>query len=216
MLPTGFAVPEGRTKPWGTAHALLAAESYVREPFAIINADDFYGADGFRKLAGHLRSGSQDYAMAGFMLEQTLSEHGAVARGVCEVTEAGYLKSITELTGIVREGDAIVNIDASGTRTVLSGKEAVSMNMWAFAPSIFAQLHEVFLRFLAKNGESLNAECYLPTSINELIALDEARVRVIPTSANWFGVTYRADHDRVTQSIAQLISSGEYPARLWA
>lgn len=216
MLPAGFAVPEGRTKPWGTAHALLSAESCVREPFAVINADDFYGADGFQKLTAHLRSGSPDYAMAGFTLEQTLSEHGSVARGVCEVTEAGYLKSIAELTGIIREGDGIINIDAAGRRTTLTGKEAVSMNMWAFTPAVFAQLNAVFLRFLAKSGTSLSAECYLPTSINELIALGEARVKVIPSSANWFGVTYRADHGRVARSIAQLVSSGEYPARLWA
>ncbi len=216
MLPAGFTLPEGRTKPWGTAHAVLAAQTCVHEPFAVINADDFYGADGFHKLAVHLSSGSHDYAMAGFKLEQTLSEYGSVARGVCEVTDAGYLKSITELTGIAREADRIVNIDASGQRSLLTGEEAVSMNMWAFTPAVFAQLNEVFVRFLEKNETSMSAECYLPTAINELIARDEARVKVLPSQASWFGVTYRADHERVAQSIARLVSSGKYPARLWA
>jgi NDP-sugar pyrophosphorylase family protein len=216
MLPAGFALPEGRTKPWGTAHAVLAAETCVHEPFAVINADDFYGADGFHKLSAHLSSGSHDYAMAGFTLEQTLSEHGSVARGVCQVTDSGYLKSITELTGIAREGNRIVNIDASGQASVLTGQETVSMNMWAFTPAVFAQLNEVFVRFLMQNEASTSAECYLPTSINELIGRGEARVKVLPSTASWFGVTYRADHERVAQSIGRLVSAGEYPARLWA
>lgn len=216
MLPAGFTLRAGRTKPWGTAHAVLAAQTCVHEPFAVINADDFYGADGFHKLSAHLRSGSPDYAMAGFMLEQTLSEHGSVARGICEVTQEGYLKSIAELTGIAREGDHVANIDASGRRSALTGRETVSMNMWAFTPAVFAQLNDVFVRFLDKNGTSLTAECYLPTSVNELIGRGEARVKVLPAAASWFGVTYRADHERVAQNIARLVEAGNYPARLWA
>lgn len=216
MLPVGFSLPEGRIKPWGTAHAVLAAQPCVQESFAVINADDFYGADGFQKLAAHLSSGSPDYAMAGFTLEQTLSEHGSVARGVCSVSSEGYLETITELTGIVREGNRIVDVDASGRRSLLTGKEAISMNMWAFTPAVFAQLTEVFARFLETDGSSLSAECYLPTAINELIHRGEARVKVLPSTASWSGVTYREDHERVVKSIAQLVGSGQYPARLWA
>lgn len=216
MLPVRFRLPAGRTKPWGTAHAVLSAEPCVHEPFVVINADDFYGADGFCKLAAHLRSGSSEYALAGFTLEQTLSEHGSVARGICKVSIDGYLETITELTGIVREGGRIENVDASGQRALLTGREAVSMNMWAFTPAIFSQLNEVFERFLEENGASLSAECYLPTSVNELIGRGEARVKVVPSTAKWFGVTYREDHDRVAESIAELVALGDYPARLWA
>ena len=215
-LPSGFHMPAGRTKPWGTTHAVLMAANVIHEPFAVINADDFYGAESFRVLSKHLQSGAENYAMAGFTLRQTLSEFGKVARGVCEVDNHGYLRSVTEFTSIERNKDRVVNKDASGLVTPLSGNGTTSMNMWAFTPLVFAQLQASFIRFLEVNGSSLSAECYLPTTVNELIHTGAARVKVLPTRAAWFGVTYREDHARVTQNIAHLIRAGNYPERLWS
>ncbi len=143
-LISGFTVPEGRTKPWGTTHAILMAANAIHEPFGVINADDFYGTGSFRVLAQHLQTGTSDYAMVGFVLSNTLSEFGTVARGVCHVTENGYLKDIAELKSIEREGALITNIDSEGQETVLNGNEIVSMNMWGFTPQIFGQLRDQF------------------------------------------------------------------------
>ena len=214
VLP-GFALPEGRTKPWGTTHALLMAANAIHEPFAVINADDFYGASSYRLLAQHLQSGSTDYAMVGFVLRNTLSEFGTVARGVCHVADDGYLKDITELKSIEREGPRINNINAEGQGTVLTGDEIASMNMWGFSPAVFPQLYEQFQRFLKRYGSDLKAECYLPSSVNTLIQAGQARVKVLRSCDAWFGVTYREDHLRVVQSVARLIEQGTYPHRLW-
>jgi UTP-glucose-1-phosphate uridylyltransferase len=214
LLP-GFAVPEGRTKPWGTTHAILMAANAIHEPFAVINADDFYGAGSFRILAQHLQTGSSDYAMVGFILRNTLSEFGTVARGVCHVTEDGYLKDISELKSIEREGSRITNIDAEGQETLLNGGEVVSMNMWGFTPQIFGQLHEQFQRFLKRYGEDLKAECYIPSTVNTLIQAGLGRVKVLRSGDAWFGVTYREDHPRVVQSISRLVEGGTYPRKLW-
>src|SRR3569833_1640428 len=188
LIP-GFSVPEGRTKPWGTTHAILMAANAIHEPFAVINADDFYGAGSFRVLGDHLKSGSSDYAMVGFVQRNTLSEFGSVARGVCHVSEDGYLKDISELKSIEREGSVITNIDAEVQETVLNGGEMVSMNMWGFSPQIFGQLHEQFQRFLKRYGEDLKAECYIPSSLNSLIHAGAARVKVLRSGDAWFGVT---------------------------
>lgn len=215
-LPAGFEVPAGRTKPWGTAHAILAASEAIQEPFAVINADDFYGAASFRLLAGHLQSGSPDYAMVGFVLRNTLSRFGSVSRGVTQVTDDGYLLGIQELTRIEPDGVHARNTDDAGHVTPLTGDEQVSMNMWGFTPGVFAQLRERFLAFLQRNASSVRAEFYIPTAIDELMAAGRARVRVLPTSESWFGVTYREDHPRVAESIRALIREGRYPERLWA
>jgi len=214
LIP-GFSLPEGRIKPWGTTHALLMAANAIQEPFGVINADDFYGANSYRLLAQHLQSGSEDYAMVGFILRNTLSEFGAVARGVCHTTDDGYLKDITELKSIAREGPRIINIEADGQRTALTGAELVSMNMWGFTPAVFPQLYDYFQRFLKRHGDDLKAECYLPSSVNTLIQAGQARVKVLRSSDAWFGVTYREDHARVVESVGRLIEQGIYPHRLW-
>ncbi|KAA6458645.1 nucleotidyltransferase [Acidobacteria bacterium AB60] len=214
-LPSGFTVPEGRTKPWGTTQAVLMAADVVREPFAVINADDFYGAESYRVLAQQLTSGSPDYAMVGFILRNTLSDFGSVARGVCRVDGNGYLAAVEELTNIVREGEHAKNTDPAGKVTELSGDEPVSMNMWAFTPAVFAQLREVFHEFLERSGKELKAESYVPTAVNQLVAAGKARVKVLRSSDSWFGVTYREDRPRVVDNISKLIAAGRYPEQLW-
>jgi UTP-glucose-1-phosphate uridylyltransferase len=214
-LPPGFQVPAGRTKPWGTAHAILMGASAIHEPFAVINADDFYGAKGFRVLAGHLQSGTPDYAMVGFVLRNTLSEFGSVARGVCRVSSNGFLEDVVELTKIECDGAYARNTDAAGGMTRLTGDEAVSMNMWGFTPGIFEQLREYFERFLERNGSDTRTECFIPSAVNEWILTGRARVKVLPTNDSWFGITYREDHPRVVASIRKLIQNGLYPERLW-
>ncbi len=215
MLPPGFSLPHGRTKPWGTTHAILAAAAAVHEPFAVINADDFYGAESYRVLAEHLQSGSQDYAMVGFVLRNTLSDFGSVSRGVCHVSDDNFLRGVVELTHIERDGHGAINKDAAGQITTLTGDELVSMNMWGFTPAIFPQLQERFQSFLSLNSASERAECYLPSAVNELVLAGNARVKVLRTNDAWFGFTYREDHPRVAASIVRLIHDDRYPERLW-
>ena len=214
-LPPGFSVPEGRAKPWGTTHAILAGAKAVHEPFAAINADDFYGAESFRVLARHLTSGSPDYAMVGFILRNTLSEFGAVARGVCQLAGDATLKSIVEYLAIARDSDGVKNVDAAGQVTRLTGEEPVSLNFWGFTPRVFDQLQESFEAFLAAHGADLKRECLIPTTVNDLIFAGKERVKVLPAEGSWFGVTYREDRPRVTESIRQLVASGAYPEKLW-
>ena len=215
-IPPQFTVPAGRNKPWGTTHAILAAADVIHEPFAAINADDFYGAQGYRELAGHFNSGSPGYAMVGFILRNTLSDFGSVARGVCQVTAEDMLQNIVERTKIERDGNGARNTDADGNVTKLSGDESVSMNMWAFTPSVFPQLRERFQQFLEKSGTDLKAECLIPNTVGELIRDGEARVKVLRTSDSWFGVTYREDRPRVVESVRALIAAGTYPEKLWS
>ena len=215
-LPAGFSVPEGRTKPWGTTHAVLMAADVIREPFAVINADDFYGAESYRVLAQHLLTGSTDYAMVGFILRNTLSDFGSVARGVCRVDSNGYLETVEELTNIERDGEHAKNTDSSGKVAQLTGDEAVSMNMWGFTPAVFDHLREVFHRFLERSGKELKTESYVPSAVNELVAAGKARVKVLRSSDSWFGVTYREDRPRVVASIGQLIAAGRYSPQLWS
>jgi len=215
-LPPKFNVPEGRTKPWGTTHAILVAADAIHEPFAAINADDFYGAQGYSELARHLTSDSPDYAMVGFILRNTLSEFGSVARGVCRVNGDDTLQSIVELTKIERDGNGARNTDSDGTVTKLSGDEPVSMNMWAFMPSVFDQLRERFEQFLERSGSDPKAECLIPNTVGELVRNGEARVKVLRSSDSWFGVTYREDRPRVIESVRGLIATGAYPEKLWS
>jgi dTDP-glucose pyrophosphorylase len=215
-LPEGFSVPEGRTKPWGTTQAVLMAEDVIKEPFAVINADDFYGAESYRVLAEHLKSGSPDYAMVGFILRNTLSDFGSVARGVCRVSSDNYLQRIEELTNIERDGNGAKNTAPDGTVTKLSGDEPVSMNYWGFTPQIFPQLRQVFQRFLEKNSKEMKAESYIPMAVGELVSDGEARVKVLQSRDPWFGVTYREDRPRVVDSIRALIDAGKYPNSLWS
>ncbi len=219
-LPAGFSVPAGRTKPWGTAHAILAARNVVREPFAVINADDFYGAEGYRALAAHLASGTPDHApehaMVGFVLRNTLSDFGSVARGLCSVSPEGYLRGVVETIGIERDGNGARTVDAQGRVTPFTGDEIVSMNMWGFAPCVFDDLAAYFRDFLARHGTDQKAECYLPSAVTAAIDAGRARVRVLSSQDAWFGVTYREDRPRVVASIRELIAAGRYPEKLWA
>jgi NDP-sugar pyrophosphorylase family protein len=215
-LPVEFSVPGGRTKPWGTTQAVLMAASLIHEPFAVINADDFYGAEGYRVMAEHLQSGTPDYAMVGYVLRNTLSDFGAVARGVCRVSSDEYLESATEWTNIEREGAHARNVDSTGRVTRLTGDKVVSMNFWGFTPQVFGQLQEQFQMFLERSGSDLKLERYLPATVNALVLGGRARVKVLGTRDAWFGVTYREDHPRVVENINGLICDGYYPKRLWS
>ncbi len=214
-LPPGFSVPPGRTKPWGTAHAILMAEEGIHEPFAAINADDFYGANSYRLLAEHLQRGTGDFAMVGFILRNTLSEFGSVARGICQVGADGYLQGVTELTKIEKADNAAKYTDAEGKVHPLTGDEMVSMNMWGFTPALFGQLRRRFVAFLERQGKDLKAECYIPTEVNGLVREGQARVKMLRTPDAWFGVTYREDRPFVVEGIRKLIARGDYPAKLW-
>ncbi len=211
-LPAGHPVPAGREKPWGTGHAVWCAREAVREPFAVINADDFYGADSFAQLASFLAApaapgGPAPFAMVGFRLANTLSEHGAVARGICRAGADGLLESITEHTGILAAD--------VGPGRAYSGQEIASLNCWGFTPALFAGLDRQLGAFLAERGGEAKAEFYLPTAVSGLIAGREATVRVRPTESTWFGVTYREDKPRVVAAIAELVRAGQYPAKLF-
>ena len=214
-LPAGFHVPAGRTKPWGTTHAVLAAEGTIDGPFAVINADDFYGAESYRLLAEHLRNAAADHALVGYVLRRTLSEFGAVARGVCAVDAHGLLRGVTEMTQIERMGAQIRNTAADGTVTALTGDELVSMNLWGLRAEIFPLLRDRFVAFLGEHGTELKSECYLPATVNDLIGAGKVVVRVLPTPETWFGVTYQQDKPEVVASVRRLIEAGKYPERLW-
>ncbi len=215
-IPAGFQVPPGRTKPWGTTQAIITAADAIHEPFAVINADDFYGAESYRVLSQHLQSGTPDYAMVGFVLRNTLSDFGTVARGVCQVSDDGYLKRIAELTSIARDGEQAKNTDGDGKVTSLSGNEPVSMNYWGFTPQVFPQLREHFQNFLQANGGDLKKECFVPNTVNDILVAGQGKVKVLRSNDPWFGVTYREDHVHVVESIRRLIQAGKYPERLWS
>ena len=214
LLP-GFSAPAGRTAPWGTTHAILMAANSIHEPFAVINCHDFYGADSYRALARHFQSGTEDYAMVGYVLRKTLSEFGVVARGICQADDKGFLQKIVELKNIERAGGHATNTDADGVETRLAGDEVVSMNMWGFTPRVFPQLHQHFQKFLQQNGADLQAECYIPDTVNELLVEGETRVKVLRAQDTCFGITYREDHPRAVEAIRRLIEAGNYPKRLW-
>ena len=214
-IPAEFQVPAGRTKPWGTTQAILMTADVIHEPFAVINADDFYGAESYRVLAQQLQSGSPDYAMVGFVLRNTLSDFGTVARGVCDVSDDGYLKAISELTAIGRDGAHAKNTDGEGKVTMLTGDEPVSMNFWGFTPQVFGQLGQHFKRFLEANGGDLKKECYIPSTVNDIMVAGQGKVKVLHSNDSWFGVTYRQDHEYVVDSIKSLVKAGTYPESLW-
>jgi dTDP-glucose pyrophosphorylase len=214
-IPAGFQVPGGRTKPWGTTQAVLMCEGVINEPFAMINADDFYGAESYRVLADHLKAGSEDYAMVGFVLRNTLSDFGTVARGVCQMSNAGYLTGIVEMTSIARDGNRAKNTDSNGKETPLTGDEPVSMNYWGFTPKVFPQLREYFTQFLQNNSTDLKKECFIPNTVNDIIVAGQGKVRVLKSNDPWFGVTYREDHSHVVESIQRLVKEGKYPEKLW-
>lgn len=213
-LPGGFKAPAGRTKPWGTAHATLAARPAVRGPFAVINADDFYGASAYRTLAAHFAA-STDYAMVGYPLSQTLSEHGTVSRGLCATDATGRLASITEITKIEKIPGGARYHDAGGQARLLKGDEIVSMNFWGFTPAVFPQLEAKLGAFLAQHGNDPKAEVYLPTALSELNQSGEARIALHRSEDAWFGLTYKEDLSAAQAAIKGLVDAGKYPAPLW-
>jgi UTP-glucose-1-phosphate uridylyltransferase len=220
-LPTGFEqtnlsggqVPP-RTKPWGTGHAVLAARHAVKRPFAVINADDFYGASGYQALAAHFAA-APGYAMVGYPLRQTLSEHGTVSRGLCGTDNAGRLKRITELTKIEKAPGGARYTDAAGRAQTLTGGEIVSMNFWGFTPAVFPQLEALFRDFLRQSAADPKAEFYLPTALSALNENGAARIALLQSKDEWFGLTYREDLSAAQKAITALIAAGKYQARLW-
>ena len=216
-IPEGFEVPEGREKPWGTTHALLACQGVVNEPFAIINADDFYGRASYEVLAKKLTelAGQENhYCMVGYRLKNTLSESGAVARGVCESDDKGFLKTVTERTHIERK-DGQIQYKEGEVWTVVPEEAPVSMNMWGFTPDYFKHSDAYFAEFLDNNKANLKAEYFIPYVIDKLIQGQVADVEVLDTPAKWFGVTYAEDRASVVAKIEDLVKSGVYPSHLW-
>ena len=221
-LPDGYSVPEGRTKPWGTGHAVLAAREYIDAPFAVINADDYYGVEAFRKIYDFLETAEDDqkqhFAMVGYSLMNTLSEHGHVARGVCSVDEKGMLSGITERTRIEKCDDgAEFTEDDGNTWTSLGEKTIVSMNMWGFTRSLMDGLKADFPKFLdnAIKTNPLKAEYFLPFVVNDLLDEGKADVTVLTSPDKWFGVTYKEDKPIVVAAIKKLTENGVYHSPLW-
>ncbi|MCI8698143.1 MAG: NTP transferase domain-containing protein [Oscillospiraceae bacterium] len=221
-LPEGYAVPEGRTKPWGTAQAALAARHVVDGPFAIINADDYYGPAAYREICDYLCAHGDGeryaYAMVGYRVRNTVTEHGSVARGVCEVDGDGVLVDIHERTVIEKDGnDARYTEDGGKSWTALAGDTLVSMNMWGFTRSFLDEAQARFPAFLDKAlaEAPLKAEYFLPTVVDQLIREGRAEVRVLPSEDKWYGVTYREDKPSVTAAIAAMTQAGLYPEELW-
>ncbi len=219
-LPEGFSVPEGREKPWGTNHALLMAKDVIKEPFAVINADDFYGADAYKVIGDYLsqRDGeSNHYCMVGYEVNKTLSENGTVSRGVCSIDENRFLTSIVERTKIERNAEGTIVFHDLGEDEALEEKTPVSMNLVGFTPDYFAYSEEYFKGFLADPATQANpkAEFFIPLMVNELVGNGKAKLKVLETSANWFGVTYQADKPQLVAKIEELIEAGVYPRNLW-
>ena len=212
----GLPMPEGRTKPWGTGHAVLCAMDVIDEPFAVINADDFYGSDAFVKAAAFLNTGCtpKKYSIIGYELSKTLSDHGTVSRGVCQVDADNNLVSIKERTKIYREGDKIVYEDEAGKHEV-PFNSSVSMNFWCFHQSLFAATEKLFHQFVKDNSHNLKSEFFIPIIAEDFMEHHGGSVKVIPCSSQWFGVTYKEDAPVVKASIDKLVADGEYPPSLW-
>ncbi len=215
-LPAGFTLPEGREKPWGTGHAILMAKNVIHEPFAIINADDFYGRAAYQQVYEFATQSEaqNEYAMVGYSLDNTLSEFGTVSRGVCDTDEKGNLVHIVERTKIGIENGAIYYYE-DDSKTPLTGKESVSMNFWAFKPSFFTHLENQFVDFLKAKGTELKSEFYFNAVADKLIKSGTATTKVIKTDSPWFGVTYQEDKPMVQDKIQKLINKGVYQAPLW-
>ncbi|MEG2820719.1 MAG: nucleotidyltransferase, partial [Muribaculaceae bacterium] len=205
-----------RIKPWGTNHAVLMGKDIIKEPFAVINADDFYGYDSFKTLADALIKmigKTNEYCMVGFRVGNTLSDSGDVSRGICNITD-GILSTVTERHGIMRR-DGDVSFIENDEINVIDDNTLVSMNMWGFTPDYFEYSEDFFIKFLSKNANELKAEFYIPTMVNELITSGKSTVKVYDTSSSWFGVTYADDKEVVVKKISNLIKNGEYPQKLF-
>lgn len=218
MVPAGIKVPAERVKPWGTGHAVMVAASKVKEPFAAINADDYYGADAYKKMADYLsklNNSETNYSMVGFELDNTLSEHGLVSRGVCEEDTNANLISVVERTKIGRDAKGVAYKDVNDNPVYISDKSIVSMNFWGFTPVFFRQLEEHFQEFIKNNFTNPKAEFFLPFVVDDLIKAKQAGVKVLRSSDRWFGVTYKEDKPLVVAKIKELVGKGVYPTILW-
>ena len=219
-LPEGFSVPEGREKPWGTNHAVMMGATAVHEPFAVINSDDFYGTDAYRVMGEYLAKldgAKGEYAMIGYEVNKTLSDNGTVSRGVCTVNEEGFLTSMVERTKIERNAEGTIVFHDLGDDQPLAENAPVSMNFFGFTPDYFAHSAEGFKEFLASDDvkTNLKAEFFIPLMVNKLVASGDARLKVLSTTAQWFGVTYKEDKPALVAKIEKLIEEGVYPRNLW-
>ena len=217
-VPAGSSYNPEREKPWGTNHAVLMGKDVIKEPFAVINADDFYGQESFQVLADFLKSvaGKQnEYSMVGYHVGNTLSESGSVSRGVCVVDENGYLKNVVERTHIEEKSGAIIYIDEKGEEVIIPANTPVSMNMWGFTPDYFDYSWEYFKNFLAAKGQELKSEFYIPLAVNDLIVAKKVNCKVLDTTSKWFGVTYAEDRPQVVLKINELVRRGVYPKQLF-
>lgn len=213
----GYPLPAERAKPWGTAHAVLCAESVIRDPFAVINADDFYGRDAFEKAFNFLTTGcnSSTYSIIGYDLSKTLSENGSVSRGVCEVDDNNNLISINERTKIYRNESGEITYEEDGKTFPVPDASKVSMNFWCFDPSVFIFIKKIFKEFLDKSGKEMKSEFFIPIIGDRFIHEGKGKIKIIPTASSWFGVTYKEDAPMVQQSLNALIQSGIYPNKLF-
>ncbi|MEI6749551.1 MAG: nucleotidyltransferase family protein [Bacteroidales bacterium] len=219
-IPVGISAPALRVKPWGTGHAILMASEVIHEPFAVINADDFYGADAYKKMASFLLStadkqNENEYAMVGYLLRNTMSENGAVSRGVCKLDQNSFLENVSECTNIEFTHGSIAYREKDDVLVFLEGDSIVSMNFWGFMPAFFSNLANLFADFIQQNYHLPKAEFYIPSVVDDLIKSRSARVKVLKSADQWFGVTYKEDKPIVIQKINQLIRSGIYPEKLW-
>lgn len=216
FLPSGFSVPGGRTKPWGTGHALLVAREFVKGQLAVINADDYYGPQAMQLLVNFLDTHYDDYALVGYPLKNTVSEHGTVSRGVCEVDEDGKVLDIEEITQIALGEDGLIRyVDDAGNCEQLTGDEWVSMNCWAFQGNIFDYLDSAFEQFLQKEGSSLKSEFFLPFVVDSMVKDKLVDLNLLASSGDWCGVTYPEDKAGVAAKLAESAVNGVYPSPLW-
>ena len=218
MMPVDLPIPEGRTKPWGTGHAVWVAQGAVKGAFAVINADDYYGPQAFGALGKFLAKADPDgwdFALVGYELKNTLSPNGEVSRGVCRVTPKGFLKTVEEHHGITRKGKGLVGKGGSGKSRKLTGKETVSMNLWGFTPRFFGALETALSAFLKKQGKDPKSELYLPSVVSDLLAKKKATVRVLKTNDPWYGLTFPEDKATVYEKMHQLVFKKVYPQDLW-
>ena len=217
-VPQGVSYNPERKKPWGTNHALLMAKDIIKEPFMVINADDFYGKESFELIAKFLQENADNagaYCMAGYRVGNTLSENGSVSRGVCATDENGNLTNVVERTNIERINGEVIYKDENQNDVAISENTPVSMNMWGFTPEYMNYSEEGFRQFLAQHGQELKAEFYIPTLVNDLIQAGKATCHVIDTPSKWFGVTYADDRPRVVAKIKELVERGDYPEKLF-
>lgn len=217
-VPEGYNYNPEREKPWGTNHAVLMGNEVIHEPFAVINADDFYGKESFYVLADFLRNvegKKNEYCMVGYHLGNTLSESGSVSRGVCVVNEKGYLLNVVERTHIEEKEGRIIYLDEKAKEVQVDTKTPVSMNMWGFTPDYFDYSMEYFKQFLIENGDKLKSEYYIPLAVNNLIVEKKISCKVLDTSSKWFGVTYAEDRPQTVKEINKLIQKGVYPQKLF-